>query len=193
MRLGSILSTIVFGAATCAFLSPASARPWRHDHAPRTGGTFGIGIGIGHISCEDSDGNDCGGGDLPAGGISLRAGSMLSPETSLSAELWGMTHREDGQTVTQGILAGVVRGWVAPILWLEGGVGVARTTSEYDIGVGTEVSQSDVVPAGVAGIGVEVLSAPDLAIDLELKGGAGLYEDDLRVFNASFGVGVSFY
>ena len=61
------------------------------------GGTFGISLGAGHISCEDADGNDCSGsGDLPAGGISLRAGTMLGPSSAVTAELWAMRHSEDG-------------------------------------------------------------------------------------------------
>ena len=70
---------------------------------------------------------------------------------------------------------------------------VARTSADFDLGLGTAHAETDVVPAAVVGVGVEVLSAPGFAIDIELKGGAGLYRDDLRVFNASLGAGIRFY
>ncbi len=192
------LRTLVRALAPIALLAltaaPAAAQPAGEADAPRAGGTFGISLGAGHISCEDADGNDCSGsGDLPAGGVSLRGGVMLGARSSVSAELWAMRHSDDGGVITQGILAGVVRGWLVPRLWVQGGLGVARTSADFDLGLGTAHAETDVVPAAVVGVGVEVLSAPGFAIDIELKGGAGLYRDDLRVFNASLGAGVSFY
>jgi len=55
------------------------------------------------------------------------------------------------------------------------------------------MSETDYVPAAVAGIGVEVVSTGHLALDLELKGGSGLYEDNIQIYNLSLGAGVSFY
>ncbi len=183
--------------ATCAGLAAlTSVAIADGDGVPaRTGATFGIGIGGGHIACTTQDGDDCDGdGANPAAGLDLRAGAMLSPHLALGAELWGMTHRDDRLTVSQGILAGVVRGWVTDRLWLQGGFGVARTTAEYDLGgLGTVQSKSDWVPAIIGGVGLELMSAPRFALDLELKAGTGLYDHEVNVQNVSLGVGVSFY
>lgn len=184
LRLALVLSTGLALAGERALAEPV-----------RGGGTFGIGVGVGHINCEDADGNDCDGGDLSeAGGLSLRAGIMLAPGAALSAELWGLRHDEDHADVSQVMLTAQVRAWLVPRLWVQGGAGVARTTVEYDLGnFGTIVEESDVVPALAAGVGLEVVSDRTFALDVELKGGTGLYEDDLRVYNASLGLGVSFY
>ncbi|MCE9576169.1 MAG: outer membrane beta-barrel protein [Deltaproteobacteria bacterium] len=191
-------STRLFRAlVTCAGLaSLTSVAIADGDDAPaRNGATFGVGVGGGHIVCTTKDGDDCDGdGANPAGGLDLRAGAMLSPRVALGAEVWGMTHRDDRLKVSQGIIAGVVRGWVADRLWLQGGAGVARTTAEYDLGgLGTFTSKSDWVPAIVLGVGLELVSAPKFALDLELKGGTGLYDHEINVQNISLGVGVSFY
>lgn len=170
------------------------ASPARADHRARTGTTGGISLGLGHLSCEDSAGNDCSGtGDLPAGSLSARVGTMIGSGSALSVGLWGMRHSDDNASVSQAIVSGQLRGWVLPRLWVEGGVGLARTSSEYDMPLGTVTSESDLVPAGVVGAGVEVLSDRDVALEVQLQGGAGLYRDDLRVFNVAMGVGLSFY
>ena len=185
LRLALVIGTGLTLSAQYALAEPSRAR---------TGGTFGVGIGVGHIGCEDDEGNDCDGDDIEAGGVSLRAGAMLSPGLALVGEAWAMRHDEDRTELTQALLTAQVRGWLAPRLWLQGGVGVARTTVDYDLGdFGNIVGESDVVPAVAGSVGVEVISDRAFALDLELKGGTGLYEDDLRVYNASIGVGISFY
>lgn len=184
LRLALILSTGLALVGERAVAEPAHRR----------GGTFGIGLGVGHIACEDDEGNDCDGGDIEAGGLSLRAGTMIGPGAALVGEAWAMHHDEDSAELTQTMLTAQVRGWLAPRLWLQGGLGVARTTVNYDLGGGAELTgESDVVPALAGSVGVELVSDRSFALDLELKGGTGLYEDDLRVYNASLGVGLSFY
>jgi hypothetical protein len=166
----------------------------------REGATFGVGVGGGTIGCSDRDGNDCGGsGDLDAAGLSFRAGFMLNPSLALSADLWGMGRTEDdgaaSVTVSQAIAAATLRGWLAPQVWLQGGLGVARSAADVDAGDGEieVMSETDYVPAATAGIGVEVISTDAMALDLELKAGTGLYEDDIQIYNVSLGAGVSFY
>jgi len=166
----------------------------------REGATFGVGVGAGTIGCSDRDGNDCGGsGDFDAAGLSFRAGFMLNPSLALSADLWGMGRTEDNGvrsvTVSQGIATATLRGWIAPQLWLQGGLGVARSAADVEVEDDQVelMSETDYVPAAVAGIGVEVISTEQLALDIELKAGTGLYEDDIQIYNVSLGAGVSFY
>jgi hypothetical protein len=171
----------------------AAADGWDQS---RQGATFGIGVGGGTIGCSDSDGNDCGGsGDIDAGGINVRAGYMLTPGLALAGDLWAMSRSEDEFTVSQAIAAATMRGWLSPRLWLQGGVGVARSAADVDAGDGSisVMSETDYVPAAVAGLGYELISSDTMALDIELKGGTGLYEDDIQVYNLSLGAGVSFY
>lgn len=159
----------------------------------RTGATFGIGLGGGHMGCA-VDGEDCGDdATRPAGGLGLRAGWMLSPSLALTGDLWAMTHRDDRLTVTQGILAAKVRAWVLPRLWVEGGAGVARASAEVDLGIGDVMAESETVPAVAGGVGVEVVRTPELGLDVELEAGTGFYEDELQVYQVSLGAAVSFY
>jgi hypothetical protein len=161
----------------------------------RSGATFGVGVGGGNLGCRDSDGADCDGDDAnSAGGISVHAGFLLSPRLALSGELWGMAHTDDRFTITQGIAAAVLRGWVSKRVWLQGGFGVARSTAEVDLGdLGGIMSETDYVPAATLGVGAEVLSTENLAVEIELKGGSGLYESDIQIYNLSLGAAVSFY
>ncbi len=195
-------STHLFGSILCAagvlgVAAPASAQEVSSSTAleARTGGTFGVALGAGHIGCTNADGDDCDGdGANEAGGIAVHAGWMVTPRLALIGKAWGMTHREDRLTINQGIVAAAARGWLLPRLWLEGGVGVARSTAEYDLGSGIDLmSESDTVPALIAGVGVEVLRGDRYALDLELQGGSGLYESDIRVYNVAIGAGLSFY
>ncbi len=158
----------------------------------RTGATFGVDLNGGYLGCSTDDGDDCDGdGAHEAFGLDLRAGAMITPRLALMGELWGMAHKNDNVTVTQGIAAGVVRGWLFPRLWAEGGVGVARASAKLETGIGDFMTKTDYVPAAVAGVGVEVISTPGFALDVALKAGSGLYRDDISLYNVSLGVGVS--
>lgn len=198
MRTTSLsFARVLLGSlAAVAMAAGVAAAEDRSIYGERNGATFGIAVGGGTIGCSDSDGSDCGGtGDLDAGGVSMRAGFMISPGLALAGEVWAMSRTENEFNVSQAIAAATLRGWLSPRLWLQGGVGVARSAAEVELGDDSLelMSETDYVPAAVAGIGVELISTDHLALDLELKGGSGLYEDDIQVYNLSAGVGVSFY
>jgi hypothetical protein len=160
----------------------------------RSGATFGVSVGGGHLGCTTEDGDDCDGDGMNgAGYLALHAGFSLTPRVALMADLWGAGHTEDRLTVTQGILAAVVRVWPARSFWLQGGLGVARSSVTYDADIVEFESRSDVVPAFVAGLGVELISNRDFALDLELRGGSGMYENDMLVYTIAAGVGLSWY
>lgn len=188
---------VLFGSlAAVAMTAGGAAADDRSIYGERDGATFGLAVGGGTIGCSDSEGSDCGGtGDLDAGGASMRGGFMISPGLALSGDVWAMSRTEDELKVSQAIAAATLRAWLSPRLWLQAGVGVARSASEVELGDDSIelMSETDYVPAAVAGIGVEVISTDHLALDLELKAGTGLYEDDIQVYNVSAGVGVSFY
>jgi hypothetical protein len=167
--------------------SPAAASPYQRD-----GATFGIGVGGGHMGCS-VDGDPCSDDSTrPAGGINLRAGWMLTPRLALTGNLWGMAHEDERLTVRQGIFSGKLRSWFGP-LWLEGGLGVARASTEIDLGFGEAMSESETVPAIVGGIGFEVLSTSSMGLDIQLDAGTGFYDDEVRVHQVALGAAVNFY
>jgi hypothetical protein len=183
---------VIASLFSSAALVPAVASADVHEGASvRSGATFGASIGAGAMSCQTEDGDDC--DSEEAGALTLHAGALVTPQLAVVGQLWGMAHTSDNITVSQGIAAAALRAWPAPRLWLEGGLGVARAKVEYDGDLVDVMEQSDLAPAAVAGIGFEVLSSDSFALDLHLRGGSGLYEDEVLVYGVNLGVGASFY
>jgi len=162
----------------------ASAQVYRH------GILIGGGLGLGHIAC---DGADCSGMN-GSGSLDLQLGGMIGPRSAILADAWGMSHTDgDNATFTHTIITGALRWWAAPRLWLQGGVGVAEASWDYGDSVVDFHSHSDTVPALMGAVGLELLSSPTFALNLELRGGTGFFEDDTRVRNLSVGVGFNWF
>jgi uncharacterized membrane protein YtjA (UPF0391 family) len=193
-RGGGVVPALLIGATALLASRSASADVYVENGAEarvyRQGLILGGGLGVGHISC---DGADC--GDVnSAGGLNLQIGGMVSPDVGLMVDAWGMSHRDGSDaTFTHTIVTGAIRYWLVPRLWLQGGVGLAQATWDYSDSLVDYQSKSDTVPALMGAVGVEVLSTPTFAMNLELRGGTGFFEDDTRVRNLSFGVGVDWY
>jgi uncharacterized membrane protein YtjA (UPF0391 family) len=155
----------------------------------RSGVTFGGALGFGHIAC---DGADCDGVN-EAGGIDVHVGGLVAPDLGIVLDLWGMSHNDDRATFSQAIVTGALRYWLVPRFWIQGGIGVAQATWTYDADVVQFEDQSETVPAVMGAIGLELLSTRSFAMDVQLRAGTGLYEDDVRVRNVSLGLGVNWY
>lgn len=128
-----------------------------------------------------------------AGGFSVHIGGMVTPSLALLGEVWGMAHTEDSLTASQVLATANVRAWIVPRLWVQGGVGVARSKLTFDDSVIMASSTSSTVPAAVAAVGVDIVQTPVFGLDIELRAGSGLYRDDVRIYNAALGVGASFF
>ncbi len=163
------------------------------DPAYRSGLVIGASVDGGDMGCQTKNGDDCGNGSHDAGGISVHAGGMVAPSLAVLGEVWGMAHTEDALTASQVLVTANLRGWVAPRLWLQGGLGVARSEISYKNGAFMATDESDTVPAFDAAIGVEVLRSRAFALDIEARTGTGFYEGNARVYNAALGVGVSWF
>jgi hypothetical protein len=160
----------------------------------RNGFTFGAALMAGQLGCTTRDGADCNSsGASEAGGLALRAGVMVQPNLAVALDLSGMTHREDRVKTSQTLAAITARGWLAPRLWLEGGVGIARSSAEYDLTVVNVVDDSENVLGGLVGVGFEVISSRNLALDVGLRGATSFYRNDVRLYNVALTVGVSFF
>jgi hypothetical protein len=157
----------------------------------RDGFVIGIGAGVGHMQC---DGIGC--EELTtAGGLSIQLGAMLGSRFAIMGDLWGMAHRENRLTLTQGIASVGPQVWLLDRVWLRAGVGVARSGFNYDAEIVDISNRSDLVPAATAALGVELLASDDFALDLQFRAGAGFFHEDAddRVQNYSVGVGANWY
>jgi hypothetical protein len=187
------LAGIALAFATLSTAAIARVEAQGSDLQGRHGGNFGASIGFGRLGCDDN-GNDCSGsGANQAGYLAVHGGVMVSSNVAIMGDLWGMAHTEERFTVSQILLTAAVRVWPVQRFWLEGGLGIARAGIEYDAGVYQYMSRSDVVPAAMLGLGVEVISRRNFALDVELRAGTGFYNDDVSVWIVSLGVGVNWY
>ena len=181
-----VAGTVSISSADSVYVESSSSRA-------RQGLVFGGALTGGHMGCETADGDDCGDGAHPAGGFSLHLGGMATPNLAVMGELWGMRHDDDNWSANQVFATANARAWIVPRLWLQGGLGLARTSVEYEAGPFLAMSESDSVPAFVAGVGVELVQTPTFGLDLQLRGGSGFYRDDTRIWNTAIGVGASWY
>src|SRR5580704_6422928 len=162
-------------------------------HGGRRGVIVGASIDGGDMGCETKSGEDCG-GQKAAGGFSGHLGGMLTPRLALMGEVWAMGASQDNVTATQVIATAALRGWVTRRLWLQGGLGFARSKVTYDAGDGLMTSdESQTVPAFMAAIGVEIVRTHEFGLDLEARTGTGFYEGDARIYNGAVGVGASWF
>jgi len=159
----------------------------------RTGLVLGASLNAGVIGCQTKNDNDCGHGARPAGGLSVHVGGMISPTVALLGEASVMAHTEHSLTATQVLATANVRGWLTPRLWLQGGLGVARSKLSFDKDARSVSAMTATVPAVSGAVGFELVRTRTFGLDLELRGGSGLNQDDVRIFNAALGIGATFF
>jgi hypothetical protein len=149
-----------------------------------------LSLGGGKLGCETDGGRDCDGdGPVDAGAVTGQLGLMIGHGVAVVGHAQVVAHEDDGVTVSQTVVAGAVRAWLVPRLWLEGGLGVARASVEYmDL---DRVSHSETVPAVVGGVGVELVSAAAFALDVNFRAAKGFYDGDMNLYQATIGVGLT--
>jgi hypothetical protein len=155
----------------------------------RSGLVFGGHLGVGAISFTDCD--DC----ESLGGFAwgLQVGGMLAPSLALLADLSGVTHFGDDETaLTSMTFAGVLRGWVSRIFYLDGGLGVGwmQLSDPYGVIADTQAGFGLLV-----GAGVEVLQTPSFALDIRLRFSVARFDygDGVGIGNTTLGVGLTWY
>lgn len=190
------LSPIHTAALICSVSLPLAFAQTAHaedanytDAEGRSGLTAGIALGVGHMGCNDDECDTL----VEAGGLNAHIGGMLTPRLALVGDIWGMTHRDDRATFSQSILTAALRVWPAKFLWLSGGVGVARASFSYDAEIVTLEERSETVPGFMAAAGIEVLQSESFALDVQVRAGTGIYDEDQRIRNYALSVGASFY
>lgn len=154
---------------------------------------FGFGLGAGQMSCESTE-DICDATIDEAGGLHGFIGKMLSPKLALEGEFWVMAHSEDRVTISHVISTIGVRYWVAPRLWIKGGLGGAHARASYRGPLVSISDRTDTVPGAMVGIGYELLTGKSFALDLHFRAGTGSYDDDqVRASSASVGVGFNWF
>jgi len=178
---------------TAVAAGPAAAEPGRYyvenpDTSVRSGWNLGFGLGGGEISCSGPGCEDV----TEAGSLDLQVGTMLRPRLRALLDLWGMAHSEEDFKVHQTILTAGIQYWIIDRLWLRGGVGLANAGFTYggELDDTEDESHSTIGLAG--GIGFEILSRRTFALDVELRGGTGFYNDK-RAHNGAFNIGLTWY
>lgn len=162
----------------------------------RKGITLGVAIGGGELSCEDESlaGNGPCDGVTEAGSLDGHIGFMLNPKLAIVGDAWIMGHKDNDLTVSQTIVTGALQLWLGDRLWVKGGLGIAHARFEFDAGIVELRSRSESVPAGMLGVGFELLHKPQFALDVAFKAGTGIYEDDqTRAHNVAITVGANWF
>jgi hypothetical protein len=202
-RLGSA-HRLALGIATAAIFaiamgvsSPAHAQygrryyggpPGYYPTAYRSGVVAGLGVGVGALNA-DACGSDCG------GGLSLEGhlGGMIDPRMALMFDAWAIFHSnpEFNSTTTSGIYTGALQFWLAPIVWLKGGLGVGNThIDEPGVRLGSATAF-----AMMGAAGVELVHTGFFALDLQGRVGHTFFSnaDGGPVTDVAFMVGVNWY
>jgi uncharacterized membrane protein YtjA (UPF0391 family) len=192
-RGGGVIPALVLGAGALLASSTARADVYVEGDQSvvvRHGLILGGGLGVGHVSCDGADCDSVNG----AGSLNLQVGGLLAPNAGLMLDVWGMSHRDGSDaTFTHTLVTGGLRYWLVPRFWLQGGVGVAEASWDYSDELVDFHSHSDTVPALMGALGLELVSTPSFAMNLELRGGTGFFENDTRVRNLSLGLGIDWY
>lgn len=174
----STRSTHVLAAAvavSAALLAPrlASAQSAAAEPDPRLGFFGGFALHAGEIACE----GDLCDGIWEAGGLSGNVGWGFSPRLAGVFDVWYMGHTEDNVTLHHTMATFNARYHVAPIFWIQGGIGVASAGWRYD-GILALADRTENVAAIGFGAGLELIQGKRFALDVHLRVGFGFYDDD---------------
>jgi hypothetical protein len=187
-----VLTIAVLCAAPRVAAAQATTEP---PPDPRVGLFGGFGLHAGNMSCE---GENCP-SFRKGGGLDGHIGWAFTPKIALIGDLYFLGSTEDNLTITQTFATIGVRAWLVPIIWVQGGLGNAHATFDYDAGIlGNFESHTDDVPGLVIAAGLELLRSPRFSLDLEVRAGFGFYGDegdeaDTTGRNTSLGVGFTWF
>lgn len=169
----SIFACLAFASVAIA-TSPARAQPMGYEaRHPRVGLELGAGLQAGNLFCESENNNDCN-GVTAAGGLDLQAGWFTSPRIGIVLDLWTMAHTENNFTIAQYINTVGIKIRLAPILYVQGGIGAAHASLSYGNLI---ASRSDDAFAIMGAVGLVLLRGHRFDLSIELRGGNGFYGD----------------
>jgi hypothetical protein len=163
---------------------------------------LGVSFGIGEMSSNDQPikCNNCSYSPI-AVEFDVHLGGMLSPRFALMAEVQGnfQTVEEVGRgegtkSQAQGALLFAGQYWLMPQLWVKGGIGVAHLSYNYDDAYDTQEQPIDDGGVFLVGVGYEILSGRDFAVDLQGRYIVGTYDGvGQRITSGTIGLGINWY
>lgn len=173
---------------------------WNRQGRLTFGGSIGLGgmsDRFGDIECTNCDYNPI------SGMIEGHIGGFVGPRLALLGEVQvnGQTVSSDASgdttTLVQSTLMIAAQYWIAPQLWIKGGIGFANLRLErsyYGDGIVDETSIPENGMALMGAVGYELLSARYFSIDLQGRLINGAYKGiDNTVTGATIGVGINWY
>lgn len=172
-----LTASLALAAATLAAPAVAAADPGDHPHPhvredARLGFFGGFALVGGEISCE---GNGCS-GVREAGGVEGHVGYAFNRKLALMGELWAMDSRKDNISIAYVNTSVALRYWVAPILWVQAGLGSGHSRVRYT-GIIDLEGRSDNIATGMLAAGLEVIQSKRWSMDVELRFAQGASED----------------
>ncbi|MEJ7596938.1 MAG: outer membrane beta-barrel protein [Kofleriaceae bacterium] len=165
-----------------------------HDRMGRV--AFGFQLGLGYMKDDFGD-IECTNCDSVAVGVSGHIGGFLSPRFALLFELQANAQTlqagefaDEDVYLTQSAAMVAAQYWVTPQLWLKGGLGLAN----LQVSDAYEAFDVDNGFALMAGLGYELFSARNFAVDLQGRIINGAYEGiDNNITSGTIGVGINWY
>ena len=164
----AFVTSIALAAITT---SPVRAQPMRPPPPPRVGLEIGGGLQAGNLFCQSADATKCN-GTTAAGGVDLDAAWFFDPRLGVFVDIWGMAHTENNFTIAHDINTVGLEYRLAPVLYVQAGVGVAHAALSYS---GSFAARSDNAFGVMGAIGLEVLRAPRWDLSIEARAGTGFY------------------
>lgn len=174
-----LTASLALAAATMAAPAVAAADPGDHPHPhvredARLGFFGGFALVGGEISCE---GNGCD-GVREAGGVEGHVGYAFNRKLALMGELWAMDSRKDNISIAYVNTSVALRYWVAPILWVQAGLGSGHARARYDF-LGERESRTENITTGMLAAGLEIIQSKRWSMDVELRVAQGSSEETL--------------
>jgi hypothetical protein len=166
----------------------------------RQGWNLGLSLGVGSMtsSAGDFECLDCD-TEPPAIAFDLHVGTMIMPRMALQAEAWVQSRALDAygdSSIGQSMFLLALQYWLTPRFWIKGGLGFASLTVSYNNGFEDVTDNVNDGSAVMGALGYELVSSSSFALDLQLKTGAGIYDDGADGEDISSGVlavGVNWY
>lgn len=167
-----------------------------HNRAGRL--AIGGSLGLGYMN-DNGDRVSCSGCDAQpiTGEGDFHIGGMLNPRLAILLEIQVNVQQiaydpTQDVTLSQALILGAAQYWITPQLWIKGGIGAAHLDVN-DNANGVTFPQADGLGL-LAGIGFELMSARNFAVDLQGRVTEGTYNSgDDHITSGTIGVGVNWY
>jgi hypothetical protein len=188
-------------AAQGYYAGPGPVPGGFHNRAGRL--AWGFSLGLGYMN-ENGQSITCSGCDAQpvTGEADFHIGGMIGPRMAILFELQGNAQQialdpNTDVTLTQTLVMGAVQYWLTPQLWLKGGIGFAHLDFNDNL-AGVSYSAPSTGLGLMGGIGFELMSARNFALDLQGRLTEGSYSGMNSTLNdhitsGTIGVGLNWY